>query len=362
MSAEFIPIATPSLGEDEEKAVIRVLRSGRLAQGPEVADLEAEFATASGVEHAVAVANATLGLYAALLAAGIEPGDEVLVPAFTFAASAGAVVAVGARPVFVDIGDDFLLDVEDAASRITPRTTAVVPVHLYVLMADMGAVAALAHRHGLAVVEDAAQAHLARRDGIAAGATGIGVFSLYATKNMTSGEGGMVTTSDDSIARKLRLIRDHGMTERYRHETFGLNLRMSELEAAIARVQLSKLSGWTGLRRGTAARFDAELPLAWERPLSPAGADHVYHQYTVQVDPSRRDKTVGALRDRGVGAEIYYPSTVPSQPAYRAFRGSDPYPQAERAAAAVLSLPIHPRVDDEAAGRIVAAAHEIEDL
>ncbi len=362
MNGEPIPIASPSTGVDEEAAVLRVLRSGRLAQGPEVAALESEFASVSGVEHAVGVANATLGIYAALLASGIRPGDEVLVPAFTFAATAGAVVATGASPVFVDIDDQYLFDVEDAARRVTPKTTAVAPVHLYGLMVDMDAVKAFADAHGLGIVEDAAQAHLARRGGIGAGSTGIGVFSLYATKNMMSGEGGIVTTNDTSIADHLRLLRDHGMSHRYQHDTFGLNLRMSELEAAIARVQLAKLPEWTEERRRNAARFDQELPGSWIRPPNPEGAEHVYHQYTVRVDPDRRDKTVQALRDRGVGAEIYYPSTVPSQPAYQAHRGQDPYPLAERAAAGVLSLPVHPAVDEAAAARIVATAHEIEDL
>ena len=362
MTTEFIPIAAPSIGEDEEAAVLRVLRSGRLAQGPEVAALESEFATASGVDHAVAVTNATLGIYAALLAAGVEPGDEVLVPAFTFAASAGAVLATGASPVFVDIDDDYLLDLADAAARVTPQTAAIIPVHLYGLMADMGAVGTFAAAHGLAIVEDAAQAHLARRGGISAGATGIGVFSLYATKNMTSGEGGIVTTNDASIADRLRLLRNHGMPERYQHDTFGLNLRMGELEAAIARVQLAKLAVWTEMRRSTAHHFDRELPASWSRQPGPADAEHVYHQYTVRVGPDTRDKTVEALRDRGVGAEVYYPSTVPSQPAYRAHRGQDPYPMAELAAAGVLSLPVHPAVDQAAAARIVTAIHEIEDL
>lgn len=352
----FIPIASPVLGAEEEAAVRRVLAGGRLVQGPEIEAFEAEFAAAAGVGAAVAVANGTLALYAALHVLGVGPGDEVLVPAFTFAATAGAVVASGATPVFVDVGEEYLIDLDDAAGRVTARTAAVIPVHLFGLMADMDAVAAFAARHGLAVVEDAAQAHLARRGGRRAGGTGVGAFSLYATKNMTTGEGGIVTTSDPEVAAALRRFRNHGMTQRYRHDAWGLNLRMSELEAAIGRVQLGRLPAATERRRKVAARFDADLPAGMCRPVVPEDAYHVYHQYTVTVAPERRDAVVAGLRARGVGADVYYPRPVPGQPAFAAFAGGERFPGAERAAASVLSLPVHPGVGEAEVARIVAAA------
>lgn len=219
-----IPIAVPDIGAEEEEAVLRVLRSGHLAQGPEVAQLEEEFAEACGVGHSVAVANGTAALHAALWVAGLRAGDEVLVPAFTFAATANAVVAVGATPVLVDVGPDLLIDLAQAEEKITARTRAIMPVHLYGLMADMNDVGSLADSHGLVVIEDAAQAHLARRGGITAGSTGMAAFSLYATKNMMSGEGGLVTTPDEDMAESLRRFRNHGMDVRYHHIEWGLNM------------------------------------------------------------------------------------------------------------------------------------------
>lgn len=350
-----IPIAAPDLGPAEEEAILRVLRSGRIVQGPEVEALEAEFAAAHGVADAVAVANGTIALAVALHALGVGRGDEVLVPAFTFAATAGAVLAVGARPVFVDVDEHHLLDLDDAAAAVGPATAAIVPVHLYGLMVDMAAVERLAARHGLAVVEDAAQAHLARRGGRSAGSTGAGAFSLYATKNMTAGEGGIVTTSDPQVARRIRLLRNHGMTTRYEHTVWGLNLRMSDLHAAIGRTQLAKLPQATERRRTNAEQLTRRLPDAMTPPAVPVDARHVYHQYTVTVDPAVRDAVVAGLRRRGVGAEVYYPRPVPDQEAYRRFAG-DGYPTARAAARSVLSLPVHPALDLDDLERIAAAA------
>ena len=355
---DHIPIAAPDIGPEEEEAVLRVLRSGHLAQGPEVAQLEAEFAAACGVKHAVAVANGTAALHAALHAAGVQAGDEVLVPAFTFAATANAVVAVGAVPVFVDIGDDFLIDLDHAQTLVGERTTAIVPVHLYGLMADMAGVSNLASARGLAIIEDAAQAHLAKRGGAFAGATGLGAFSLYATKNMTSGEGGLVTTNDAGTADAMRRFRNHGMEIRYQHDEWGLNLRLTDIAAAIARVQLRKLDDANARRRSNAAYYTANLsPMFRPQPV-PEDAFHIYHQYVVRVDPVLRDVVLERLRSEGIGADVHYPSPVNRQPAFRHLR-NDGCKHAFEASREVLALPVHPLVTDTARSRVVDVANSL---
>lgn len=356
-SRPFIPIAAPDIGAEEEAAVLRVLRSGRLAQGPEVAALEEEFARACGVGHVVAVANGTAALHAALHVLGIGPGHEVLIPAFTFAATANAVLAVGATPVFVDIDRDFLIDLADAEAKLTARTAAIMPVHLYGLMVDMSAVATFAGRHGLAVVEDAAQAHLAERGGIHPGERGVAAFSLYATKNMMSGEGGLVATNDDRVAEQLRLFRNHGMPERYRHTQWGLNLRLSDLHAAIGRAQLAKLPKATERRIQNASAFNEGLPEVFAIPTVPEGAKHVFHQYTVRVPASVRDLAVERFHAAGIGVDIYYPTPLTTQPAFA--KWSVPCPAAASTAQEVLSLPVHPQVDQAALDRIIDTAHRI---
>ena len=358
-ASDFIPIASPELGRGEEEAVVRVLRSGMLAQGSEVAALEEEFAQAAGVDHAVAVANGTAALQVALQIAGIRAGDQVLVPSFTFAATANAVLAVGAEPVFVDIDEDYLIDLTDAAAKVTERTRAIMPVHLYGLMVDMAELQKLAESHELAIIEDAAQAHLATRDGKAAGATGIGAFSLYATKNMTTGEGGMVTTNDPDVAEAARLFRNHGMPVRYEHVEWGLNLRMTDLQAAIGRVQLDKLEAATKTRIRQAADLGAGLAHVFRKPHVPDGARHVFHQFTVAVQPETRDRFVAGFREAGIGVDIYYPTPLHRQPAFAAFRREDDCPRSERAAREVISLPVHPRVGESGIARIVHVAERL---
>jgi dTDP-4-amino-4,6-dideoxygalactose transaminase len=358
-ASDFIPIASPELGPEEEKAVLRVLRSGMLAQGSEVAALEEEFAHASGVGHAVAVANGTAALQVALHIAGIGPGHQVLVPSFTFAATANAVLAVGAEPVFVDIDQDYLIDLNDAAAKVTERTRAIMPVHLYGLMVDMSELQAFADDHQLTIVEDAAQAHLATRDGKAAGATGIGAFSLYATKNMTTGEGGMVTTNDPKLAEAARLFRNHGMPVRYQHLEWGLNLRMTDLQAAIGREQLRKLEASTKVRSRQAANLLAGLPGVFRVPRVPDGARHVFHQFTVAVREDMREQYVEGFREAGIGVDIYYPTPLHRQPAFATFRRDGDCLASERAAREVLSLPIHPRVGDRGVARILETAEHL---
>jgi dTDP-4-amino-4,6-dideoxygalactose transaminase len=341
----MIPISRPQLGAPEEEAVIRVLRSGRLAQGPEVESFEREFAPVAGSAHAVACANGTAALQLALLAHDIGPGDEVIVPSLTFAASGNAVLACGARPVFCDVlEEDFCIDVADAERRVTPATKAIMPVHLYGQMADMDAVMDLAGARGIVVIEDACQAHGASFDGRRAGSFSTAAFSLYATKNITTGEGGMVTTNDAAVDERLRLLRNHGMPERYVHTTFGLNLRMTEIEAAMGRAQLTRLDEWNARRRENAAFYDAELAgipgLTLPRELP--GRSHIWHQYTVRVE-GRRDRVLQRMRDAGVGAEVYYPIPAHLQ---RSFASGDSLPVSELLTSEVMSIPVHPGLDE----------------
>lgn len=348
----MIPIAKPSLGSEERQAVDRVLRSGMLAQGPEVAAFEEEFSDAVvGGRPTIAVNSGTSGLHLGLLAAGIGPGDEVIVPAFTFAATANAVVLTGARPVFADIDPvSFCMSVDSARAAVTRRTAAIMPVHLYGHPADMDALTRLVGDHGFALFEDAAQAHLAAWRGQPVGTFGaFAMFSLYPTKNMTSGEGGMVAC-DEEIRRTISLLRNQGMLRPYENEVVGFNARMTDLHAAIGRVQLSKLDGWTRQRQQNAAFLDEHLsgvvvPKVFE------GATHVYHQYTIRVDSAERDRMIEALRtEHGVGCAVYYPTPLHRLESLKPYGHSADLPETIRAAGEVISLPVHPslsRVDLE---------------
>ncbi|MEP7054738.1 MAG: DegT/DnrJ/EryC1/StrS family aminotransferase, partial [Actinomycetota bacterium] len=292
----FIPAAKPLIGDEEREAVDRVMRSGMLAQGPEVAAFEEGFSKLVDGAHCVAVNSGTSALHLALIASGIKAGDEVLVPSFTFAASANAAALAGGVPVFVDIDPaTFCIDVDAAEAAVTPRTRAIMPVHLYGLPADMRAVGAIAEKHGLLVIEDAAQAVAATLDGKPVGSFGdAACFSFYPTKNMTSGEGGMVTTASAEVARMLRLLRNQGMERRYANEVVGFNNRMTDLHAAIGRVQLTKVGDWTKRRQENAAFLSAHLRGVVTPPVA-EGAVHVYHQYTVRV-PDDRDGMAKALK------------------------------------------------------------------
>jgi dTDP-4-amino-4,6-dideoxygalactose transaminase len=339
----MIPIARPDIGQDEIAAVTEVLTSGMLAQGRKVAELEARWAEFCGVRHTVAMTNGTVALMSIFAGLGLGPGDEVITVAHTFAATANAILFTGATPVFVDIEPDtYLIDAARIEAAITPRTRAIVPVHLFGLVADMDMITAIADRHGLAVVEDACQAHGATYRGRRAGSFGHGAFSLYATKNMTTAEGGFVTTNDDRLADWLRLFRNQGMRARYQFEMLGYNFRLTDLAAAIGLVQLGKLERNTARRQAVAAAYDqafAELPIGL--PTTPEGRTHVFHQYTLRVGPAR-DAIVADLRAAGVGADIYYPIPVHRQ-AYILELGLEAnLPVTDAAAAETLALPMHP--------------------
>ncbi len=352
----MIPIARPDLGQEEIDAVTDVLKSGMIAQGRRVLELENAWAEYVGVKHAVAMGNGTLALMAIFAGIGLTAGDEVITVSHTFAATANAILFTGATPVFVDIEPGtYLIDAKQIEAAITPRTKAICPVHLFGLVADMDEIQAIADRHGLVIVEDACQAHGAMYRGRMAGAFGHGAFSLYATKNMTTAEGGFVTTNDDVLDDWLRLYRNQGMRARYQFEMLGFNFRMTDLAAAVGQVQLAKLPGNTARRQAIAARYDAafgELPIGL--PVIPVGRTHVYHQYTLDVGGAR-DAIVADLRAAGVGADIYYPIPVHRQP-YIVERGllAD-LPTTDEAAARTLALPMFPRLTDAELDQVIAA-------
>lgn len=355
---EFIPPAKPLIGAEERAAVDRVMRSGMIAQGPEVRAFEEEFSDHFGLgRECVAVNSGTSGLHLGLLSSGIGPGDEVIVPSFTFAATANSVALTGATPVFADIDrHTFCLSPAAVEAVITDRTRAIMPVHLYGHPADMPAILRLAESRGLEVFEDAAQAHGASLDGTSVGAFGrFGMFSLYPTKNMTSGEGGMVSVADAETGRKLRLYRNQGMEKQYHNEVVGLNNRMTDIHAAIGRVQLTKVDAWTETRRANAAHFDAHLEGVVVPPVA-AGAKHVYHQYTVRIAEDRDGFAAALKNEFGVGSGMFYP--VPNH-LLAPFAAEVDLPETAAAARECLSLPVHPSIGAAELDRIVTAVNTL---
>lgn len=355
---DFIPPAKPIIGDEEREAVDRVLRSGMIAQGPEVKAFEEEFSEHFGLGRAcVAVNSGTSGLHLGLLSSGIGPGDEVIVPSFTFAATANSVALTGATPVFADIAlDDFTLDPASVEASITDKTKAIMPVHLYGHPAKMAELQAIADKHGLMLFEDAAQAHGASLNGTPVGAFGtFAMFSLYPTKNMTSGEGGMVSAANDEVERNLRLYRNQGMLQQYHNEVVGLNNRMTDIHAAIGRVQLTKVGAWTKQRQDNAAFLSSNL----EGVVVPAVADgavHVYHQYTIRVEGDR-DGLSKALKDEyNVGSGMFYP--VPNH-RLKPFARDIHLPNTEQAAQEALSLPVHPSLSQGDLERVVEAVNAL---
>lgn len=354
----MIPISKPFLGEAEKQAVLAVLDSGMLVQGPQVARLEERFAAVCGVKHAVATSSGTTALHLALAANGIGPGDEVITVAFTFIATVNAILLVGARPVFVDVqAETFNIDPEQIEAAITARTRAILLVHLYGQPCDMGPIMALAEKHGLKVIEDACQAVGAADHGRPVGSFGTGMFSLYATKNITSGEGGVVTTDDDAVAQRCRLLRQHGMQRRYYHEMLGYNYRLSDLHAAIGVAQMDRLAEFTARRRANAACLNARLRTVIT-PRARPDCDPVWHQYTVRVPAGRdRDAVIQQLTAAGVGTGVFYPVPAHQQGYLRAQLGDCHLPVTEQLAQEVISLPVHPHLSPADLDQIVAAVN-----
>jgi dTDP-4-amino-4,6-dideoxygalactose transaminase len=352
----MIPIARPDVGQEEAAAVAEVLSSGMLAQGRRVAELESRWADLCGVKHAIAMSNGTTALMSVFAGLGLTAADEVITVSHTFAATANAILYTGATPVFIDIQPGtYLMDPDRIEAAITRRTKAIAPVHLFGLVCDMDPIAEIAAKHGLTIVEDACQAHEATYKGRVAGSFGPSAFSLYATKNMTTGEGGLVTTDDDHLADWIRVYRNQGMRSRYQFEMLGFNFRMTDITAAIGLVQLDKLERNTARRRAIAAGYDeafADLPVA--RPVIPGDRTHVFHQYTLEVG-ERRDEILAALRAAGVGADIYYPVPVHRQ-AYIRERGlTADLPVTDAAAARTLALPIFPGMTPAEQQTVIAA-------
>jgi len=348
-----IHIARPALGQDEISAVTAVLESGMLASGERVLEFEKKFADYCGSTHAVAINNGTAALHAALLAADIGYGDEVIVPAFSFIATATAVSMCGARPVFVDVDPEtFTINPQQAEERVTPKTKAVVGVHLFGQPFDVEAVKQVCEAHNLKLVEDAAQAHGALYKGQKTGGFGhFGCFSFYATKNMITGEGGMVTTNERAYNERLRLIINHGQSEKYLHTRLGYNYRMTDIAAAIGIVQLKKLDKFNLRRRKNAEYFNTHIAVkGLVLPKVAPYSHHVYHQYVIRLTegfPMPRAEFIEYLKAKGIGTAIHYPIPIQRQPIYALQNDPDPCPVSGSLAGSVLSLPVHPLLDSK---------------
>jgi dTDP-4-amino-4,6-dideoxygalactose transaminase len=348
-------------------AIDRVWESSAFIHGPACEEFEASIADYCGTRHAIGCASGSDALLLALMALEVGPGDEVLLPSFTFFATAGAVWRVGAKPVFVDIDPlTFNLDPEDAARKITPATKAIIPVHLFGQCADMAALLPLAEQHGLAVIEDAAQAIGATYEGRRAGSLGhLGCFSFYPTKNLGGfGDGGMITTDDTALDKRLRVLRDHGQQPRYHHASVGINSRLDTLQAAVLNVKLTRLEQWAAIRRKNADRyaklFDAAgLAEHVDLPAVSRHCDSVWNQYTIRILSSDRDHAQAFLTSQGIGSAIYYPVPLHLQTCFASL-GYAPgnLPETERACREVLSLPIYPELDTNEQSRVVAALAE----
>jgi dTDP-4-amino-4,6-dideoxygalactose transaminase len=358
----MIPISRPDIGPAEEEAVLEVLRSGMLAMGKKTLAFEEAWAAYCGVPHAILMSNGTVALEAILHALGIGPGDEVITVSFSFNATVSAILRVGATPVLVDVReDDFCIDPALAEAAITPRTKAILPVHLYGLMADMDPLTEIAERHGLRIVEDAAQAHGATYHGKRAGRFGAAMFSLYATKNLMTGEGGFATTDDDEVADRLRLFRNHGMRVRYHHDALGTNFKPTDLAAAIGLAQLTRLDERTATRRANAAYLTEHLAGDYLTPTVPEGRDHVWHQFVMRF-PGERQRVIDGLTERGIGTLIYYPVPIHRQAYLQAYvpgAADLDLPVTNRLSDDVLAIPVHPKLSGEDLAAIVAAIREV---
>lgn len=356
----MIPISKPFIGDAEKRAVMEVMDSGMLAQGPRTARFEERFAQLCGVKHAIATSSGTTALHVALLANDIKSGDEVITTPFTFIASANSILFTGAKPVYVDIDPEtFNLDPNLIEQAITPRTKAIMPVHLYGYVCDMDAIQMIATKHNLKIIEDACQAVGATYKGKVAGSFGTGAFSLYATKNVMAGEGGMITTNNDGVAELCRLIRNHGMKRRYYHDMLGYNFRTTDLHAAIGLAQMDRLSEFTERRRANAAYLNAKIESV-ATPKVKDGYEHVWHQYTVRVNGHRnRDEAARQLNDAGVGTGIFYPVPAHKQGYMKEFVGELTLPVAEKLSQEVISLPVHPQLSQDDLNTIVAEVNKL---
>ncbi len=355
----MIPIAKPLVGKEEIDAVTEVLSSGMIAQGPKVEEFELAFSEYTDCEYAAAVNSGTAALHIALLAHGIGKGDEVVTSPFSFIATANSILYTGAKPVFADIEPEtFNIDPEKIKEKITPNTKAIMPVHLYGHPADMKAIMEIAEDNKLIVIEDACQSHGAEFHGKKVGSFGTGGFSFYPTKNMTTSEGGMLTTNDKEIAEKAKMVRAHGSKIRYLHEMLGFNLRMTDIAAAIGIVQLGKLDKFTSARQKNAEMLSSGLGgIPGLAPsVTKAGCTHVFHQYTVRA--KKRDQLAAFLKEKEIGTGVHYPIPIHKQPFYKELGYKDSMPVSEKAVDEVLSLPVHPALSIADVQTVVEAIKE----
>jgi len=361
----MIPIARPIIGEEEINAVTDVMMSGIIAEGSKVFDFEKAFSDYIHVSNAVAVNSGTSALQIALHAAGIGSGDEVVTSSFSFIATANSILYTGAKPIFADITlDTFNIEPDEIQNRITHRTKAILPVHLYGHPAEMKAIMDIAEDKNLIVIEDACQAHGAKYNGKNVGSFGIGTFSFYPTKNMTTSEGGMITTQENGIDEVARMIRSHGSKQRYLHEILGYNSRMTDISAAIGLVQLGRLDDFNRKRMENARYLSAGLKniSGIEIPQVRNGCTHVFHQYTIRVTDEcryKRDDLVNLLNENGIGTGIYYPIPIHKQPLYKKSSYKYYLNNSETASMQVISLPVHPSVSTEEIDHIIKTIGEL---
>lgn len=356
----MISLSKPSIGEQEKAGVLAVLDSGGLAEGPQVAALEEGFAALCGVRHAVATSSGTTALHLALLANGIGPGDEVITPSFTFVATVNSVLMAGAIPVFADVDPiTFTLDPAAVESAVTSRTRAILAVHLYGQVCRMDALTRLADRYGVLLLEDACQAVGATYRGRVAGSFGTAAFSLYATKNLAAGEGGMLTTNSEGVAERARLLRAHGRRGRHEYVDFGFNYRMTDLHAAIALPQLKRLEDLNGARALNAAFLNERLATV-QVPADSCEGRHVWHQYTVRLrSRAERDVAAARLADVGIETGVFYPVPAHRQPHLALYAKDTHLPVTEQLASTVLSLPVHPHLTGDDLQHIVNAVNRL---
>ncbi len=353
----MIPIAKPQIGEEEINAVTEVLKSGMLAQGRKVKEFEEQFAKYIGTRYAIATSSGTTALHVALLAHGIKPGDEVITSPFTFIASANSILFCGAKPVFADIDENtFNIDPKRIEEKITLKTKAILPVHLFGQICDMDAIHKIAEKHKLILIEDACQSHGAEYNGKKAGSFGTGCFSFYPTKNMTTGEGGMITTNDEQIYNKAKLLREHGMPERYKHTMLGYNYRMTDINAAIGIIQLQKLERYIQKRRENAELFNKSINIPGIiLPKVLNNTRHVYNQFTLRVTDKfklTREELMQKLTEAGIGNVIYYPTPVYEQEPYKGQKYPADCKIAEKICKEVLSIPVHPNLSEDDLNKI----------
>ena len=366
-----IPISKPVFDEEEANAVKEVLTSGSVAQGKKVEQFENEFANYINVNHAITVANGTIALDVALKALGIKEGDEVFVPSFTFISTANSILFQGAKPVFADVNErTFNINPDDALEKITDKTKAIIGVHLFGHPFDVEAIQDICEDHNLILIEDCAQAHGAEYERRRAGSFGsVGCFSFYATKNMTTGEGGMITTDSNEIAKTCRLLRNHGENQKYCHAMLGYNYRMTDIQAAIGLVQLKKLDGFSEKRINNAVHLNKHLKVSGLNiPSMKKGVKHVYHQYAVTIEegegfPMSRDEFMQYLKKKGIGCAIHYPLPIHKQPLYRQLGYTDENVQCPVATALskkILSLPVHPALTEKDLMHITETINNLE--